>query len=151
MDSNIIRAERTGVESSSFAISLFPKVEKRPRSCQRSGSTANNLSFERLSTRMAKGCHDRQLVSSLAFGRGWNRHRMLLCVRDFAAQKDAAFCSAFAAAVTAGSSTAAIGAGSRRAGNNAAPQTFVISRARKEGWIIEIASAPTGAVEPGLA
>jgi hypothetical protein len=76
---------------------------------------------------------------------------MLLCVRDFAAQKDAAFCSAFAAAVTAGSSTAVIGAGLRPAGNNVALRTFVISRARKEGWIIEIASAPTGAVEPGRA
>jgi len=150
MDNNIIRAERTGVEASSFAISLFPKVEKRPRSCQRSGSTANNLSFERLSTHTAIGCHDRQPVSSLAFGRGWNGHRMF-CVRDSAAQEDAAFCSAFAAAVTAASSTAVIGAGSRRAGNNAALQTFVISRARKEGWIIAIANAPTDFVEPGLA
>jgi hypothetical protein len=83
-------------------------------------------------------------MSSLAFRRGWYKQLKLFSVRDFASHEVAALCFGFAAAVTAGSATAVIGAAPKPAGSNGEPQTSVISRLQKEEPIIETISGLTG-------
>jgi hypothetical protein len=93
---------------------------------------------------MTLGCHDRRPLSSLAFGRGWNLQLKLFCVRDFAAQGIAALSFGSAGVAIGDSSTAVIAVASRPAVNNGVLQTSAISRAPREGLIIEIVSEPIG-------
>ena len=97
-----------------------------------------------LSSQTALGCHDRRLMSSLAFRRGWYKQLKMFSVRDFASHQVAALCFGFAAAVTAGSATAVIVAVPKLAGNNCELRTSVISRVLKEELIIEAISGLTG-------
>ena len=83
-------------------------------------------------------------MSSLAFRRGWYKQLKMFSVRDCASHPVAALCFGFAAAVTAGSATAAIGAAPKLAGNNGELRTSVISRVLKEKLIIDTISGPTG-------
>jgi len=97
-----------------------------------------------LSSQTTLGCHDRRLMSSLAFRRGWYKQLKMFSVRDSASHPVAALCFGFAAAVTAGSATAAIGAAPKLAGNNCELRTSVISRVLREELIIEAISGLTG-------
>jgi hypothetical protein len=97
-----------------------------------------------LSSQTALSCHDRQLMSSLAFRRGWPTQLKMFSVRGFASHKVAALCFGFAAPVTVDSATAAIGAAPKPAGSNGELRTSVISRVLKEKLIIETISEPTG-------
>jgi len=83
-------------------------------------------------------------MSSLAFRRGWYKQLKLLSVRDFASHQVVALCFGFAAAVTAGSATAAIAAAPKLAGHNGEPRTAVISRVLRGELIIEAISGLTG-------
>ncbi|PYV29459.1 MAG: hypothetical protein DMG09_29950 [Acidobacteria bacterium] len=85
-------------------------------------------------------------MSSLAFRRGWYKQLKMFSVRDCASHPVAALCFGFAAAVTAGSATAAIAAAPKLAGNNGEPRTAVISRVLREELIIEAISGLTGNV-----
>lgn len=100
------------------------------------------LSFSRLPKQVTLGCHERWLLSSLAFGRGWSLLLKLFCVRDFAAQANAALSSGSASVVIVGSSTAVIAVARRPAVSNGGPPTAAISKAPKGGLIIETVSEP---------
>ena len=89
---------------------------------------------------MGLGCHDRQGLSSLDFGRGWNLQGKFY-VRGFAAQAVAAPSSGFADVVIVASSTAANAVVSRLAVNNGALQTSAINGASRANWTTEIVSA----------
>jgi len=93
---------------------------------------------------MALSCHDRQLMSSLAFGREWHIQAKLFYVRGFAVLIVAAFLSGSAAPATGDSSIAATAAAPRGAVSSDAPQTCVISGALKENSITVIVREPTG-------
>jgi len=93
---------------------------------------------------MALSCHDRRLMSRLAFGRGWNSQAKLFSVRDFAGHKVAALSFGFAATVTGDSDIVATAAAPEGAGNNDAQRTSAISRLLKEDLIIETVSEPIG-------
>lgn len=100
--------------------------------------------------RMVLGCHDRQGLSSLAFGRGWNL-RGKFYVRGFAAQAVAVASSGFADVVIVASSTAASAVVSRLAVNNGAPRTSAINKASRANWTTEIVSARIGSAWQELA
>ena len=93
---------------------------------------------------MALSCHDRPLMSSLAFGREWSIQANSFCVRGFAGLKIAALSFGSADIVIADSSIAATSAASKGAASSDALQTSVISRVSKEGSIIETVNEPTG-------
>ena len=102
------------------------------------------LSYERLT--MALGCHGPQPLSSLAFGRGWHTLPKLFFFKGFATRKDAGL--PFGSAVTAigDIAIAATVAVPKPAVSSAELPTVVISKVRKEDWIIGIAS---GTIENG--
>jgi len=93
---------------------------------------------------MALGCHGQQPLSSLAFGREWHILPKLFFFKGFATRKDAAL--SFGSAVTAIEDIviAAIAAVPKPGVSNAELPTVVISKVRKEGWIIGIVSGPIG-------
>ncbi len=104
--------------------------------------------LKRLHKQMALSCHDRPLMSSLAFGREWHIQMKLFCVRGFAGPKTAAFLSGSAVPATGDSSIAATGAAPKGAVSSDVPQTSVISGVWKEGSITGTASVRTGSGLP---
>ena len=91
---------------------------------------------------MAIGCHDRQPLSSLAFGRAWHILPKLFSVKGFVTRKDAALCFGSAAAAIGDTVIAVIVADKKHAGNNGAQLIFDINGLPKEGLIIETVSGP---------
>ena len=106
------------------------------------GVQCQQLSFQRLPKQVTLGCHDRRLLSSLAFRRGWHQQLKLFCVRDFAAQGNAALSSGFAGVVIVGSSTAAIAVAPSPAVSNGGLPTSATSKAPRGTLITEIVSEP---------
>ena len=100
-------------------------------------------SFKRLHKQMALGCHDQQLMSSLAFERGWHIQAKLFCDRGLAGLIVAARPSGSAAPATEDSSIAATAAVPKDVVSSGALPTSVTSGAWKEGSIIGTVSVPT--------
>lgn len=93
---------------------------------------------------MALSCHDRPLMSSLAFGREWSIQAKLFFVRGFVGLNIAALSFGSADIVIADSSIAATSAAPKGAASSDALRTSVISRASKESSITETVRGPTG-------
>ena len=86
--------------------------------------------------------HEPLPLSKAVYAHGWRFIEKLFFGLGFAATPTAGRCSGFARAATAGSVIAVWSAAVMRGAGNVAPPIDVISRARKDGWIIVIASAP---------
>ena len=93
---------------------------------------------------MDLGCHDCQLMSSLAFRREWITQAKLFCVKGFAGLKVVAFLSGSAAPATVDSSIAVITAVPKGVDSSDGPRTSDISGALKEGSITATVRETTG-------
>jgi len=100
------------------------------------------LSYERFT--MALGCHGPQPLSSLAFGREWHTLPKLFFFKGFARRKDAGLSSGSAVTAIGDIVIAASAAVPKPAVSSAELPTVVISKVRKEDWIIGIVSGPIG-------
>ena len=106
------------------------------------GVSYYRLSYERLT--MALGCHGWQPLSSLAFRRGWHTLPKLFFFKGFATQKDAGLSSGSAVTAIEDIVIAATVAVPKPGVSSGELPTVVISKVRKEDWIIGIASGPIG-------
>ena len=100
------------------------------------------LSYERLT--MVLGCHGSHPLSSLAFGRGWHTLPKLFFFKGFATQKDAGLSSGSAVTAIEDIVIAATVAVGKPGVSSGELPTVVISRVRKEDWIIGIVNELIG-------